>query len=104
MAVEAGDTVAVAAGLAQGGEAALALGGVKEDWFMQACLFGHTGVLALLLELKDDREINVHVNDETAFRSACGYGHADVVQLLLSLTGAREINVHTCNGKAFRAA
>jgi ankyrin repeat protein len=82
-AVIAGDAAAVAAGLEQGGEAALAIS-VKDEWFLAACVGGHIQVVALLLGLGGDRAIDVHTWDEWAFRRACWHGRSEVVALLLS--------------------
>jgi hypothetical protein len=67
-AVREGNTAAVTAGLAQGGGAALAIGDVKEDWFIAACRRGYTEVVQLLLGLSGARAIDVHVDDEAGFR------------------------------------
>lgn len=62
--------------------------------FITACKYGHIEIVKLLLDLKDDRYVDVHVEEEYAFRLACYGGHLEIVKLLLSLKGNRYINIH----------
>jgi hypothetical protein len=103
-AVKDGDVKVVAAGLAQGGSAALAVGGAKDDWLAAACWCGHIEVVLLLLGLTGQRAVDVHAKKERAFYLACSAGHTAVVVLLLGLGGERKVNVHVSGEYAFRMA
>lgn len=65
--------------------------------FGDACEYGCTEVVKLLLSLTGDRYINVHAIGENAFEMACANKHKEVVKLLLSLEGDRKINATKIN-------
>ena len=72
--------------------------------FRNACYYGHIEVVKLLLNLKGDREINVHAHDNGALKSACIRGHLNIVKLLLNLSNDKKINVHFNDEDAFITA
>ena len=74
---------------------------VEEDRtyvFTNACFGGHKGVVKLLLDHSDSKNIDVNAKDsllgKTAFMNACYSGNKGIVKLLLDHPGSKDIDVN----------
>jgi ankyrin repeat protein len=105
-AVIEGDVDTVVAGLVQTGDDALELQQVmifdqwaqkkindQDVWLMQACKYGHTAIVKVLLALRGERRANVFVKGLEPLHVACWRGHTEIVALLLGLGGGRRTPV-----------
>lgn len=76
----------------------------NEQAFRWAASAGHTELLALLLALSGEQEVEVGAEGFAALIKAAGAGHLDVVNVLLALEGARAVPAGEHLDEAFQAA
>ena len=66
--------------------------------FLNACKFGCLNISKYLFT--ENKNINIHAEDEYAFRWSCENGHLEVCKFLIQLD--KNIDIHAENEEAFR--